>query len=1017
MQPARRSTEADAVNLTPDAAVKTGTLSEDTTVTFINTRETGELTIKKTVVSSTAADKDKEFHFVVTLTGVNEGEKTYSGVKFTNGVSEKITLKHNESRTIKGLPAGVEYSVVEVEKDQNNFATSSVGDTGIIGATGTSMAAFTNTKAEGGLVVSKKVISAITDDHDKAEYDITITLDDKTITDTFGEVEFNGGVANFKIMEGESKVVLGLPNGTGYEVTEADVEGMAVSYSTGCVGKIEENVTKHAEVTNKRGTTELTIKKIVESDIETDKTDETFHFKLSFSPALDGEYSGVYIEGGIANLWLKHDESVTIKGIPYGTTYTVEEVEDKRFETTVDGEESAKLTDTAATVTYTNTRKTGDLTISKEVDSKVAADHDGEYIFSIQLIGEAVTGKFSGYQFIDGYAEGIVVKEGESVTIKGLPAGVTYKVVEADVSDMTTNADGAEGQIPVNDAAVAMFTNTRVTGDLLLSKEVVSTNKADHDAEYIFKVTLNADVNGEFSGVKFTAGESDEIKVKEGSDVTIKKLPAGIAYTVSEEEPEGFTVIYGGETGAISKDQTESVKVTNIRNEGGLVITKTVISSVKDDHDKGKFEFTVTLDDETISGTYGDLEFADGVSNVKLGDGEYAVVTGLPTGTKYTVTEKVDKEIYTVAADEIKDQDTSKGTLVADQTQRADFVNTRKTTSLKLTKKVDSPLEEDTKAKYCFFLKLKNDDEVLNGTYGGYRFSSGEAMIWVAGGSSVKIDQIPLGTTYEIREAVEEGAFEVTINGEKGTSAKGKIASDGSSEIIVTNKRVLTKIKVTKVWSDSDNSDGSRPDAVDIRIMANGRPVRSGQLNKSNNWTETFEDLPKYGAGGKEVLYTVVEAPVVGYTASYKVTKASGGSETGNTLNEGSVEITNKHEPKKTTPPTTPTTTPPTTPEKPTTPSTPTKPTVPETPSKPSTPASSAAASSSAASSSGGSSAVSRPTSGGGGGTSKPAPTAPVKTGDETPITLYLLLMLAAAAVILEEVIRRRRKNKGAGRK
>ena len=82
-----------------------------------------------------------------------------------------------------------------------------------------------------------------------------------------------------------------------------------------------------------------------------------------------------------------------------------------------------------------------------------------------------------------------------------------------------------------------------------------------------------------------------------------------------------------------------------------------------------------------------------------------------------------------------------------------------------------------------------------------------------------------------VREAVEEGAFEVTINGEKGTSAKGKIASDGSSEIIVTNKRVLTKIKVTKVWSDDNNSDGSRPDAVDIRIMANGRPVRSGQLN------------------------------------------------------------------------------------------------------------------------------------------------------------------------------------------
>jgi hypothetical protein len=60
---------------------------------------------------------------------------------------------------------------------------------------------------------------------------------------------------------------------------------------------------------------------------------------------------------------------------------------------------------------------------------------------------------------------------------------------------------------------------------------------------------------------------------------------------------------------------------------------------------------------------------------------------------------------------------------------------------------------------------------------------------------------------------------------------------------------------------------------------------------------------------------------------------------------------------------------------------------------------------------------VSKPSGGGGGGTSKPAPTAPVKTGDETPINLYLILMLAAAAVILEEVIRRRRKNRGTSQK
>ena len=70
---------------------------------------------------------------------------------------------------------------------------SSVGDSGRIGADGSANAVFTNTKAEGGLVVSKKVISALKDDHD-AKYDITITLDDTGINGTFGDVKFKDGI-------------------------------------------------------------------------------------------------------------------------------------------------------------------------------------------------------------------------------------------------------------------------------------------------------------------------------------------------------------------------------------------------------------------------------------------------------------------------------------------------------------------------------------------------------------------------------------------------------------------------------------------------------------------------------------------------------------------------------------------------------------------------------------------------------------------------------------------------------
>ena len=265
--------EANVVNLTPDVAVKTGTLSENKTETFTNTRETGSLTIKKTVVSSNAADKALDWNFIVTLIGVNAGEKTYSGVKFTNGVSEAITLKHNGSKTIEGLPAGVTYSVAETQTNTNNFVTTSVGETGTIGATGTSTAAFTNTKSEGGLIVSKKVVSAITADHNKT-FTITVTLDDDKITGTYGDATFTAGVAALEGMkDGDVKVIEGLPIGVGYTVTETltgeDGNIYTVGY-TGATGKIEEKKTKAALVTNTRKTAELTISKTVASTIESD---------------------------------------------------------------------------------------------------------------------------------------------------------------------------------------------------------------------------------------------------------------------------------------------------------------------------------------------------------------------------------------------------------------------------------------------------------------------------------------------------------------------------------------------------------------------------------------------------------------------------------------------------------------------------------------------------------------------------------------------------------------------------
>ena len=107
---------------------------------------TGTLTVKKTV-SGGGADYNKAFKFTVKLEesgDTHNGEVTYGGVTFINGVAT-FTLKHNESKTIKGIPADMTYTVTE--SDNAGYTVTMSGNTGTIKAGETSTAAFNNYKA------------------------------------------------------------------------------------------------------------------------------------------------------------------------------------------------------------------------------------------------------------------------------------------------------------------------------------------------------------------------------------------------------------------------------------------------------------------------------------------------------------------------------------------------------------------------------------------------------------------------------------------------------------------------------------------------------------------------------------------------------------------------------------------------------------------------------------------------------------------------------------------------------
>ncbi|MCI9050293.1 MAG: hypothetical protein HFF37_07900 [Coprobacillus sp.] len=92
------------------------------------------------------------------------------------------------------------------------------------------------------------------------------------------------------------------------------------------------------------------------------------------------------------------------------------------------------------------------------------------------------------------------------------------------------------------------------------------------------------------------------------------------------------------------------IEVTNERL-GGLVITNTVSDNgVNKNH---KFPFTLTLDDTSINGVYGELNFVNGIAVFELANGESVTIKGLPKNIGYSVVEN-DTFGYTVTSENAK---------------------------------------------------------------------------------------------------------------------------------------------------------------------------------------------------------------------------------------------------------------------------------------------------------------------------------------------------------------------------
>ena len=253
--------EADSgVGYLPSSTGESGSIAAGQTrsASFTNTKWLpGSLTIKKTVAGN--AEETVKFDFTVTFTkpdGTQDnGEYDYTGTGGSGKISNggHISLAHGQSITITGLPKDTVYTVTENNDPQNGYIMNYDHVTGKIITNEQQTASFVNTKwLPGSLTVSKTVTGSGADT--KKKFDFTVTFGADGSYSYTGNGVCGGTIKSGDIIslsDGESITITGLPDGTNYQVTEADYTVQSYSSaSTGERGMVDTLTTSVAVFTN-----------------------------------------------------------------------------------------------------------------------------------------------------------------------------------------------------------------------------------------------------------------------------------------------------------------------------------------------------------------------------------------------------------------------------------------------------------------------------------------------------------------------------------------------------------------------------------------------------------------------------------------------------------------------------------------------------------------------------------------------------------------------------------------------
>lgn len=432
------------------------------------------------------------------------------------------------------------------------------------------------------VVVAKEVVDAtgkyvgISD----IEYEFEIKKNDTTLKETAYSLYKNQTLikadcktdsnGKFKLKNDEYAVFPGYLDNQTYEVTETGVylkDGYEVSTSFGEVtwkdddGNISPgfttgpiNVWKNRSVkfTNKiKNTASLKMTKLIESSSEDLLADQEYQFKVKLNGL---EFNGNYYKNGTplqtnnGIISLKKDDSISIDGLPYGTTFEIEEAlledtayvpsysissttKDKVENLSTDKKISGKIIDGKSVEVNVenkiNSNRNRSITFEKKWDDNNSNDRPDSITVQLYKNGKVegkeikITGE-NNWQHIFENLEYYSINE-DGQYIENVYTVMETKIGDEEVKDnMTSKYIVTVGKLTNNTITV---TNTRKV-DLKIEKKINKVDLTNGDPIFTFKITCPDD-SVMYKSIRFT----NENKLEK--EITIKDLPIG-KYTVEE---------------------------------------------------------------------------------------------------------------------------------------------------------------------------------------------------------------------------------------------------------------------------------------------------------------------------------------------------------------------------------------------------------------------------------------------------------------------------------------------------